>query len=450
VTNEIHCASEEDVNAAVDAARAAYQGPWGRMSGQERAKRMLALADLLDENKERLMGLESLAIGLPVSIGRVIGRSLGPIWRYYAGFCDKIPGEFIPEGDDDVYKVVRYEPFGVCAGIGAWNASLFFFSMKTAPAVAAGNTFIFKSSEKSPLGALQLSKLIIKAGFPPGVINLLSGDGATGAFLASHMDIDRISFTGSVGTGKKIQIVAAQSNLKRVTLELGGKSPSIIFEDADLDNAVLNSSQNFLVHSGQICVAASRILVHRSIADTFLAELKTKFELLAGVSGDPAQESTFLGPVVDQGQKDRIMSVLKEARAAGVDFRAGGVSNGNFVEPTIMVDPPLDSPVWTHEIFGPAVCVRVFDTEDEAVELANATVYGLSSCVFTSNIPRALRIAKRLQAAAVAINSNHQSDYDTPLAGRKQSGNGSSEGGQAAFLSYLQPKLILVNMALGK
>ena len=451
VSDSVHHAGQEDVNDAVSAALNAYNGSWGSMAGQERAKRMLALADLLDAHGAELAALESRAIGLPITMARGIAGFVGTIWRYYAGFCDKLPGDFVPEGDDRVYKIVRHDPFGVCAGIGAWNASLFFFSMKIAPAVAAGNTFIFKSSEKSPLGALQIGEMIVKAGFPPGVINILNGDGKTGALLASHVDIGRLSFTGSVETGKKIQVAATQSNLKRVTLELGGKSPSIIFEDADLDNALLHSSQSFLVHSGQICVAASRVLVHKSIVDNFVAGLKARFEALAGASGDPSQDSTFLGPVVDAGQKDRIVSLVGKTQSGspGV-LLTGGEANKNFVTPTILLNPPLDSAAWREEIFGPVVCVRSFESEEEAISLANGTTFGLSSCVFTQDIPRALRLAKRLQAGAVAINANHQPDYDLPLGGWKQSGNGSYEGGRAAVLSYLQAKAVLINFPAAK
>ncbi|KAI9041852.1 aldehyde dehydrogenase family protein [Aspergillus affinis] len=451
VSDSVHHAGQEDVDSAVSIALNAYNGPWGSMPGQERAKRMLALADLLDAQGAELATLESRAIGLPITMARGIAGFIGTIWRYYAGFCDKLPGEFVPEGDNRVYKIVRHDPFGVCAGIGAWNASLFFFSMKIAPAVAAGNTFIFKTSEKSPLGALQIGELIVKAGFPPGVINILNGDGKTGALLASHMDIGRLSFTGSVETGKKIQVAATQSNLKRVTLELGGKSPSIIFDDADLENALLHSSQSFLVHSGQICVAASRVLVHKSIVDSFVTGLKARFEALAGASGDPSQDSTFLGPVVDAGQKDRIVSLVKGTESGSPTVvLTGGEANKNFVTPTILLNPPVDSAAWREEIFGPVVCVRSFETEDEAISLANETTYGLSSCVFTQDIPRALRLAKRIQAGAVAINSNHQPDYDQPLGGWKQSGNGSYEGGRAAVLSYLQAKAVLINFPAAK
>lgn len=446
ITDKIHCAGKEDVDDAVNAANHAFQDTWAQMSGQERAKHMLALADLLDSHADKLAHLETLSIGLPIAISRAIASGLGAVWRYYAGFCDKLPGEFVPEGDDRVYKIVRYDPFGVCAGIGAWNASLFFLSMKAAPAIAAGNTFIFKSSEKSPLGALQTGELIVKAGFPPGVINLLSGEGVTGVHLASHMDIQKIGFTGSLETGKKIQIAAAQSNLKRVTLELGGKSPSIVFEDADLDNALQYASQGFLVHSGQICVAPSRLLVHSSIFEKFITELKGRFEALAQAAGDPESANTFLGPVVDEGQKDRILSLIKGTQG-DVVLTGGASAGGSFVTPTILKNPPLDSDVWREEIFGPVLCVRAFDTEDEAIQLANASKYGLSSCVYTRDIPRALRLSKWLQAAGVAINSNHQPEYDVPLGGWKQSGNGSYEGGHGALMGYLQAKTVFLNMA---
>ena len=417
------------------------------MSGQERAKRMLALADLFDASKDHLTKLESLAMGLPVAVGSRIGAFVGAVWRYYAGFCDKRPGDFIPEGGEKMCKMVRYEPFGVCAGIAAWNASLFFLSMKIAPAVAAGNTFVFKSSEKSPLGALQVGGLIAQAGFPPGVINLLSGAGSTGALLASHMQIRRISFTGSVEAGREVQIAATKSNLKRVTLELGGKSPSIIMHDADLEKALLHSSQNFLVNSGQICVAASRVLIHESIAQPFVDGLKQRFQVMGQMAGNPAEGATFLGPLVDQKQAGRVEEFLRDAQATNLEIVTGGVAKNNFIEPTIILDPPAESPVWTKEIFGPVLCVRTFKTEEEAISLANNTSYGLSSSLFTRDIGRALQISHRIEAGAVSINSSHMPDVDTPLGGWKESGNGSCEGGPAGFWSYLQTKTVLVDLS---
>jgi aldehyde dehydrogenase (NAD+) len=435
------------VNEAVAAAQAAFHGSWRPMPAHEKSKRMLALADLLDEHKDRLIKLESLSMGLPMALGARMGEFLGPIWRYYAGFCDKQPGDYVPEGGDQSCKVVRYEPFGVCAGIGAWNASLFTMCMKMAPAVAAGNTFIFKSSERSPLGTLQVGELVARAGFPPGVINLLSGSGPTGSLLASHMEIRRISFTGSVQAGRQVQVAAAKSNLKRVTLELGGKSPSIILEDADLEKALVHSSQNFLVNSGQVCVAASRVFVHESIVQPFVDGLKSRFEMMAQMAGNPAESTTFLGPLADHHQSGRVMDFMNEAQSSGIQVVTGGTAKDNFVVPTIMMNPPADSTVWTKEIFGPVLCVRSFKDQEEAIQLANSTSYGLSSCIFTKNVPRALQISYRIEAGSVSINSSHMPDMHTPMGGWKESGSGGCEGGAAGFWSYLQPKAVLIDLS---
>lgn len=447
ITEQVHCAGEEDVNDAVAAAKAAYYGPWGAMSGQERAKLMLAMADLFDEHGGRLLKLETLSMGMPSMIASNLAGLLSRIWRYYAGFCDKRPGNYIPEGEEKTCKLVRYEPYGVCAGIGAWNASIFTMSMKIAPALAAGNTFIFKSSERSPLGTLQVGELVAQAGFPPGVINLLSGCGPTGALLSSHMEIRHISFTGSVVAGRQILTAAAKSNLKRVTLELGGKSPSIILEDADLEKALVNSSQNFLVNSGQICVAASRVFVHESIAQQFVDGLKTRFEMMAQTAGNPAESATFLGPLADQHQAGRVVNFLDEAQSAGIQVLTGGTSKDNFIAPTVMLNPPVDSSVWTKEIFGPVLCVRVFKDEDEAIRLANDTSYGLSSCIYTKDIPRALRMSHRIEAGSVSINSSHTADVDGPFGGWKESGSGGCEGGAEGYWNYLQPKTVTISMS---
>ncbi|OBT70099.1 hypothetical protein VE03_00639 [Pseudogymnoascus sp. 23342-1-I1] len=449
VTDVVYSAGGEDVNDAVAAAQAAFKGPWSKMPGSERAKCMLKLADLLDENATSLLKLESIAMGQPVALAAAVGGFMGATWRHFAGYCDKIPGELIPEGEDKMTKLVRYDPLGVCAGIAAWNTTLFMFSSKIAPAVAAGNTYVFKSSEKSPLGSLPIGELITQAGFPPGVINLLSGGGSTGALMASHMDIRKISFTGSVSSGRKVQIAATNSNLKRVTLELGGKSPSIIFKDADLENALVHSSQNFLVNSGQICVAASRILVHEEIAEEFTKALRARFEMFKGALGDPALETTFLGPLADTAQRDRVMSFFEQARKDGVEFLAGGKSDGNYVEPTIMNNPPINSSVWRDEIFGPALAIRTFKTEEEAIELANDTTYGLAAYLFTKNIPLALRVSKLIDAGTVSINSSFPGSVDMPFGGWKESGNGGREGGRAALMSYLEAKSIFINMEGG-
>jgi aldehyde dehydrogenase (NAD+) len=449
ITGEVHCAGEEDVNDAVAAAKAAFKGTWGKMASSERQKIMLKLADLLDENSLALLELESIAMGQPTALAGVFGSYLGKTVRYYAGWCDKLPGEMQPEDGDGQYKLIRYEPMGVCAGIAAWNATLLFLCFKVMPAIAAGNTFIFKSSEKSPLGSLAFGELIKRAGFPPGVINIISGPGSTGALLASHMEIKKISYTGSVAAGRKVQVAATNSNLKRVTLELGGKSPSIIFPDADIENALTQSSQNFLVNSGQICVAATRVFVHEDIADNFIEGLKARFEMFKGTMGDPLKKETFLGPLADKAQTARVQSFFDQGKKDGVEFLTGGKINGNFIDPTIMKNPPLDSTVWRQEIFGPALGIRTFKTEEEVIELANDTSYGLSACVYTSDIARALRVTAQLETGTVAINSSFLPGVTVPFGGWKESGNGGREGGFAAIKSYLETKTITINMNVG-
>jgi aldehyde dehydrogenase (NAD+) len=419
------------------------------MASTERQKIMLKLADLLDENYLALMKLESMAMGQPIALGARFGFYLGATARYYAGWCDKLPGEMQPEDGDGQYKLIRYDPMGVCAGIAAWNASLLFLCFKAMPAIAAGNTFIFKSSEKSPLGSLAFGELIKKAGFPPGVINIISGPGSTGALLASHMEIKKISYTGSVAAGRKVQVAATNSNLKRVTLELGGKSPSIIFPDADLENALTQSSQNFLINSGQVCVAATRVFVHEDIAEKFTEGLKARFEMFKGTMGDPLAEETFLGPLADKAQTERVQAFFDQGRKDGVEFITGGKNSGNYVEPTIMKDPPLESSVWKQEIFGPALGIRTFKTEEEAIELANDTSYGLSACVYTSDIARALRVSAQIESGTVAINSSFLPGITVPFGGWKESGNGGRECGYAAIKSYLEAKTITINMKVG-
>ena len=419
------------------------------MASSQRQKIMLKLADLLDENSVALMKLESIAMGQPTALGGLLGTYLGAITRYYAGWCDKLPGEMQPEDGDGQYKLIRYEPLGVCSGIAAWNATLIFLCFKAMPAVCTGNTFVFKSSEKSPLGSLAFGELIKKAGFPPGVINIISGPGSTGALLASHMEIKKISYTGSIAAGRKVQVAATNSNLKRVTLELGGKSPSIIFSDADLENALLQSSQNFLINSGQICVAATRIFVHEDIAEKFTEGLKARFEMFKGTMGDPLAKETFLGPLADKAQTERVQAFFDQAKKDGVEFLTGGKISGNYIDPTIMKNPPLDSSVWKQEIFGPALGIRTFKTEEEAVELANDTNYGLSACVYTSDLARALRVSAQIESGTVAINSSFLPGITVPFGGWKESGNGGREGGYAAVKSYLESKTITINMNVG-
>ncbi|EGP88410.1 uncharacterized protein MYCGRDRAFT_41337, partial [Zymoseptoria tritici IPO323] len=447
VTDKVQVASEQDVDSCVAAARAAFPA-WRDTAGHKRAAIMLKFADLLEANIEKLAKLESAAMGQPISVAKKF--ILGPIalWRYYAGYAGKVAGESYPPDEDGTYKIVSYEPLGVCAGICAWNGSHVLAAWKMAPAMATGNTFILKSSEKSPLSLAAYGNLINEAGFPPGVINIITGAGPTGSLLASHMKIDKIAFTGSSVAGRAVMAAAAKSNLKHVSLELGGKSPALIFDDADLDNAVEHSSTSFLRNSGQICFAASRVLVQENIAPKFIEAVKTAFENAAKLMGDPNLEETAFGPLADKKQFERVMSFLDGAKQEGVQVLVGGERKGDkgtFVTPTIFLNPDLNSKVYTDEIFGPAISIKTFKTEDEAIEMANNTSYGLGSTIYTSDIARALRIASKLEAGTVGINSAFATSPQTPFGGFKQSGYG-RESGIEGLKNYLQPKTIHVNM----
>jgi len=448
VTKDVQVAGPADVDAAVAAARAAFKGPWKNFSGAERAKCMMRFADLIEANIKQLARLETVAMGQPTLVGKTFIGLCPPGWRYYAGFADKIGGEMFPEDGDGLYKLIRYEPLGVCAGISAWNGTQVFVYWKIAPALAAGNTCIFKTSEKSPLGALALGRMVIDAGFPPGVVNFISGGRDTGHLLASHMDIDKISFTGSAAAGRKVQEAAAKSNLKRVTLELGGKSPRLVFDDADLETAVVQASQGFLLNSGQICAASSRTFVQEGIAGKFTEALKAHFEALSGAMGDPMSESTYLGPLADQAQFDRVMDFLEAGKHDAKTLTGGGRhgNKGYYIEPTIFVDPATNSKIYTDEVFGPVLVLKTFKTEEEAIELANGTRYGLAAYLHTKDLTRALRVSAELEAGSVYVNSDFAVTVNTPFGGYKESGNGGRESGRAGLMAYLQEKSVLIRM----
>lgn len=344
--------------------------------------------------------------------------------------------------------MVNYQPMGVCAGISAWNGTPLQAGWKIAPALAAGNTFIHKSSEKSPLGSIAIGALFKEAGFPPGVVNLLSGAGPTGALMASHMGIARMAFTGSVGAGRKVQRAAADSNLKHVTLELGGKSSSIVFDDADVDNALLHNSTYFLANNAQACSAASRLFVQESIAPSFIEALKGRFQAMAATIGDPDKAETFLGPMVDKAQMERVYEYIDGAKAEGIETLVGGErmeQKGYYASPTVFLNPDVNSRVYKEEIFGPVLVVRTFKTEEEVVELANDTDYGLSGIVFTSNISRGLRVASNLEIGTVSINCAHFPNKQTSWGGWKQSGYG-REGGLEAIKECLHAKSLHINI----
>jgi len=301
---------------------------------------------------------------------------------------------------------VRHEPLGVCAAINPFNAPVACMIFKAAPALATGNVLIVKPSEKTPLGSLALAPLFEQAGFPKGCIQVITGAGETGALLSSHMRIRKVSFTGSIPTGKKIQAAAAQSNLKRVTLELGGKSPAVIFDDCNLDNAITWTINAILARSGQVCVAATRVYVQKSISEKFIEKYVEKMKAAASDLGDPQDPSVKMGPLVDAGQLERVKAMVMRGKEEA-EFVVGGVQHGEtgcYMEPTVFLNPKADAEIYKKEIFGPVSVVKTFETEEEVLKLANDTEYGLMSGVFTRDISRALRMSAKLDSGVVGVN----------------------------------------------
>jgi acyl-CoA reductase-like NAD-dependent aldehyde dehydrogenase len=321
-----------------------------------------------------------------------------------------------------------------------------FCSWKSGPALAAGNTVIIKPSEKSFLGTLAIASQVKAAGFPPGVFQVLIGDGNIGALLSSHMDIDKVSFTGSTATGRRIQEAATKSNLKRVTLELGGKGPALVFDDADLDKALFWVTLGITVNTGQVCAATSRLLVQKSIADSFLDKVKAGLGAMSqALGGDPQDVSTHYGPVVDAQQFQKVTDYIQEGKKRTKVLTGGQKyeKKGYYIAPTVFLDPEPDEKIWTEEIFGPVLCVKTFETEEEAIKLANDTQYGLSSAIFTTNIARALRIASSVRTGTVNVNCNLMVGNQAPMGGFGLSGVG-RELGEYGLAQYTETKTIWV------
>ncbi|KAJ5378264.1 uncharacterized protein N7496_005673 [Penicillium cataractarum] len=452
VSDEIPVAGPADVDRAVQAAQDAFapNSPWRSINDFDRQKMLLKFADLIEANQEYLASLTRATLGAPyLPFGKSeIDTAIG-CFRYYAGWAGKFAGQSFPS-TDGFFKVVRNEPLGVVAGIIPWNGPLASIGLKAAPALATGNVFILKSSEKTPLAAAALGKLIVDAGFPPGVFQVLSGDGSTGAILASHMKIAKVSFTGSLATGKSVQIAAAKSNLKRVTLELGGKSPAVVFDDADLDNAVKWCVNAIVNNTGQICFAASRVYVQEGIYDKFLAAYREAFTAKQALVGDPEKDSSEIGPVVDQSQYDRIVGIIDRAKGEkqGTLLQGGkqGQTAGYYIEPAIFTDTARDASITCDEIFGPVVVLNRFKTESEVVELSNDSQYGLMAGVFTQDINRALRLSEAFDSGVVGVNCISTIHFSCPFGGTKESGIG-RELGIHALHAYTEPKTVLMNMS---
>ncbi|KAM0334152.1 hypothetical protein ACHAQA_001172 [Verticillium albo-atrum] len=448
----VQAASKDDVDKAVKAARKALNDPsWRDLPGTERGQLMYRLADLIHEHRETLATIEAWDNGKPyaVALNEDLAETTGTL-RYYAGYADKVFGQVIDTTPAKFAYTVR-EPVGVCGQIIPWNYPLSMAAWKLGPALACGNTVVLKPAEQTPLSILYLATLIVKAGFPPGVVNIVNGTGpVAGAALASHMDVDKIAFTGSTPTAKHIMKMASV-NLKNITLETGGKSPLIVFDDADLDNAVEWSHIGIMSNQGQICTATSRILVQEGIYERFIAAFREQVKTVSKL-GDPFDEQTFQGPQVTKAQYDRVLEYVDVGKGEGAKLEMGGepfkkVGSGFFVQPTVFTGVTPQMRIFQEEVFGPFVVISTFKTEDEALALANDTQYGLGSAVFTRDLTRAHRVARRIEAGMVWINSSNDSDWRIPFGGIKQSGIG-RELGEAGLAAYSNVKSVHVNMTV--
>uniref|UniRef100_A0A0W0F7X1 Aldehyde dehydrogenase domain-containing protein n=1 Tax=Moniliophthora roreri TaxID=221103 RepID=A0A0W0F7X1_MONRR len=453
VITSVSAGTDKDVDKAVDAAWKAYRTSWGhKVPGAQRGVLLNKLADLMEKHKDELAALESLNVGKPYSTSqRMDVPTAVACFRYYAGWTDKVHGKTI-ETTEAKFTYTRHEPYGVVGQIIPWNFPLVMLSWKIAPAVATGNCCVLKPSEVTPLTALKFAGLINEAGFPPGVINIVNGYGNTvGNAIALHPDIRKIAFTGSTLVGRKIQEASANSNLKVVSLELGGKSPNIIFDDADLEQAVKWACVGIYANMGQACTAGSRIFVHSAIYDKFLQAFTAATQAFASGTGDPFDNKTQHGPQVSQVQFDRIMSYLESARTDGATIHQGGdkhdSSEGYFIQPTIITNAKPTMKVVKEEIFGPVGVVIKFDTEEEVLAMANDTAYGLAAAVFTQNNARAHKIANSLESGTVWVNCCNIPEISIPFGGYKQSGFG-RELGEYALETYTQVKAVHVNIGL--
>jgi aldehyde dehydrogenase (NAD+) len=440
-------ADAADVDKAVNAARTAFEGPWRKLRASERGRLLYRLADLIEANGEELARIESLDSGKPLSIARSVDvAKTVACYRYFAGWADKVQGKTIPI-DGDFFCYTRHEPIGVVGQIIPWNYPMLMQSWKLAPALATGNTVVMKPAEQTPLSALRIGELILEAGYPDGVVNLLPGFGPTaGAALARHMDVDKVAFTGSTEVGRLIMTAAAQSNLKRVTLELGGKSPNIIFEDTDLDAAVEGAHAGIFVNQGQSCCAGSRVFVEEKIYQQFVE--KSVARAAKRRVGNPLDPTTDQGPQVDQSQFDRIMGYIDSGRNEGATLAHGGERVGNrgyFIRPAVFADVQDDMKIAREEIFGPVMSVIVFKDLDEVITRANRTVYGLAAGVWTRDIKKAHAVANGLRAGTVWVNCYHVLDTRAPFGGFKQSGMG-RELGEYGLQEYTEVKTVTVKL----
>ena len=437
-----------DIDLAVQAARRAFEtGPWPKMDARDRGRLLNKLADLIEENQDELAALETLDNGKPINDSRTADLPLViDCFRYYAGWADKIAGQTIPVRGN-YFTYTRREPVGVAGQIIPWNFPMLMVAWKWAPALAAGCTIVLKPAEQTPLTALRMGELALEAGFPPGVINIVPGYGPTaGAALVKHPQVDKIAFTGEYRTAQIIMRDAAET-LKRLTFELGGKSPNVIFADADLDAAVEGAYFGLFFNQGQCCCAGSRVFVEEKVHDMFIEKLVAKAK--SRKLGDPFDPATEQGPQVDKDQYDKIVKYIQIGLREGAQCLTGGpdrpFDKGYYVKPTVFAGVRDDMAIATDEIFGPVMSVLRFRDTDEIIERANKTFYGLAAAVWTRDIARAHAVAAKVRAGTVWVNCYDVFDAGAPFGGFKMSGMG-RELGEKALDNYTELKTVTVNL----
>ena len=439
--------SAADMDAAVAAARRAFDdGPWGKMTATQRGAMMRRLADIIARDAEELARIECN------DNGKLYREMLGQ-WKYipeyfyyYAGMADKLQGDVVPSDRPNFFIYTRREPLGVVGAITPWNSPGLLLVFKLAPGLAAGCTFVVKPSEHTPVSTLELAKRFEEAGFPPGVYNVVTGQGSIGAHLVKHPDIDKLAFTGATSTGKRIAASAAE-NLTRVSLELGGKSPNIVFEDADLDVAANGAIAGIFGATGQTCMAGSRLLVQESVHDALLEKIVERTRQIR--LGDPLAEETEMGPVANAPQYQKVLEYIDIAKGEGAQVLYGGQGDpelgGYFVQPTVLAGVNNDMRIAREEVFGPVLGVIKFKDEEEAIRIANDTRFGLAAAVWTQNVHRAHRVAHQLRAGTVWINAYRVVSFATPFGGFKESGLG-RENGTDSIREYTETKSVYVEL----
>lgn len=441
-------ASQADLELAIESAKRGF-AVWSAMTAIERSRILLNAVKILRERNNDLAMLEVMDTGKPLQEAVEVDVASGAdVIEYFAGLVPAMQGNQQPLGESQFFYT-RREPLGICAGIGAWNYPIQIAMWKSAPALAAGNAMIFKPSEETPLTALKLAEIFTEAGLPDGVFNVVQGDYRVGQMLTAHPDIAKVSFTGETGTGKAVMADSAKT-LKSVTMELGGKSPMVVFDDAKLDDAVSAAMVANFYTQGEVCTNGTRVFVHESLYDEFISQLKVRTEKL--IVGDPMDIETQVGALISKAHLAKVLEAIEQAKQSGATLLTGGyqvidkgLENGNFVVPTVFVNCEDDMPHVQQEIFGPVMSVLKFTDEDEVVRRANDTKYGLAAGIFTQNLSRAHRVIHQMQAGICWVNTWGDSPAEMPVGGYKHSGVG-RENGPETLLHYTQTKSILIEL----